>query len=112
MTFQDLTMDGTDIFNLLQNPKDLDQKILTEVFAWTKPKWVKGNITNIMVMAGAVESISQAIRKIKEGAVCWNGKGVTNIKMDVEFFSPGFGFGWGVIKIGKRHWVVKTFSSI
>lgn len=93
-------MSGDEVFRLLSHPQEVGTGKLFCLAAWTCPKIVVGEkLTDIMVQSGAMPSLSEARRKIKEGGVRWNGVKVTDLEMRVEFFK----FGWGVIQVGKKN---------
>lgn len=67
------------------NDKTLNPATLVDTMA-SLPNWSK----------------SEVYRKVKEGAIKWNGKKVVDAKMELDFLFPG----WGIIKFGKKTYFV------
>lgn len=66
------------------------------------PKCIRGHSNEIAAESKIVSSSSEAYRKVKEGGMKWNGKRVTDPRMEVEFMWPGI----GIIQLGKQHFAM------
>jgi len=97
-----LTFD--ELWEHLNNPKAVCRETFASIMAWMKPKTVQdGKISQICVDGGALPSISEVRRKMKEGSLSWNGEKVTDPEKLATFIWPG----WGIIRIGKKqHFMV------
>ena len=94
MTFQEL-------WEILESPREVNQDTFAGMWWWMRPKRTEEgkNICQVIVDSGAMDSLSDARRKIKEGGVKWNGERVTDWRLVPSFIEPG----WGVVKIGKKN---------
>jgi tyrosyl-tRNA synthetase len=97
-----LTFD--ELWEILNKPKAVCQETFASMWWWMRPKTVQdGKIAQICVDGGALPSISEVRRKVKEGSLSWNGEKVTDPESLVKFIWPG----WGIIRIGKKqHFMV------
>jgi len=87
------------LWEILNDPKPIDEATMECVVNWCRPRAMKGRtFADAAVEAGTLKTRSEVYRKVKEGAMKWNGKRVTDANMIVEFLEPG----WGVIQLGKK----------
>jgi hypothetical protein len=114
-TFADIMREfpAEKLWDLLMNPKDIDDRLFLYVIGWCCPK-----LTNARTFfeLSQVESFhpfdrtiappskSELQRLVRSGALKWNGILVKDIFMPIDWLNPG----WGVIQIGKKtHKVIR-----
>lgn len=97
-----LTFD--ELWEILNKPKAVCRETFASMMAWMKPKTVQpGKLSQVCVDGGALPSISEVKRKVKEGSLFWNGEKITDSEKETNFIWPG----WGIIRIGKKqHFMV------
>ncbi len=91
------------LWELLNNPHSIDTLTFEQVINWCRPKVPSGILcfdafADVVVKSSLFASRAEVIRKVREGAMKWNGRRVTDANMTVGFLNPG----WGVIQLGKR----------
>jgi tyrosyl-tRNA synthetase len=92
-----------DLWELLNKPRAIDARTFEYVVNWCRPRVPSGVLcfdafADVVVKSGLFASRGEVIRKVKEGAMKWNGSRVSDANMPVGFLDPG----WGVIQLGKR----------
>jgi hypothetical protein len=97
----------------LRHPHAIDKVTLGFIIDWTWPKIVQNEFEGTeagiqpirrpfvqrALESRIVSSKSEVRRKIKEGALYWNGVRVTDENMLTDFLEPG----WAVVQLGKKH---------
>jgi len=100
-TFHDVMMEFPyeRLCELLNDPEPIDEATMAYVVNWCRPKPIQGRtFADAAVEAGTLKTRSEVYRKVKEGAMKWNGRRVADANMVVEFLEPG----WGVVQLGKK----------
>jgi len=88
-----------ELWELLNDPKPIDNAILEHVIRWCRPKAIGGTtFVEAVLDSNLLETRSDVLRKVKEGGMKWNGRRITDMNMPIEFLAPG----WAVIQLGKK----------
>jgi len=88
------------LWELLNAPRPIDYPTLEYVVNWCRPRIVKGTtFAEAALDSRLLRTKSEVFRKVKEGAMKWNGHRVTDPNMPIrfQFLEPG----WGVVQLGK-----------
>jgi len=105
-TFNDVmeVLSFNELWNLLNDPKELDDIIFQCVINWCRPKKVTNgqSFIDMALESKSFNSKSEIIRNFKGNALKWNGKKIIDLEYKCNLLNPG----WGVIQIGKKNHIV------
>ena len=88
-----------ELWELLNDPRPIDNATLEHVIRWCRPKTIGGaTFVEAVLDSNLLETRSDVLRKVKEGGMKWNGRRVADMNMPIEFLAPG----WAVIQLGKK----------
>ena len=88
------------LWELLNNPRDIDKPTLDNVISWTRPARIQNNssLWEAALKTSLFASKSQVTRSFHQKSLRWNGELVTDIEHPATLLKPG----WGVFKMGKK----------